>query len=354
MSETLRNVTPNLAELLVMLPDCTTEDIDEMVRFLKLLHRGRANLQLASAAVSGSGAASSQPVSGYGPVDRSTGRPPNFSGGFGGASGSGSASRHQGGPYGQRPSASSGGGTATSNATPNAGGGANYFLPPPPPPPPVHPGGGDRKNYKGRGDHHPPPKNPSAYSFHGRAICQSHIDAVVAKLERATSAAEAKTALQKCQDEPGLYPATFALFGRYCRNCYLTGMGWKHTPAHSVAECKLLGTRCMIECRNCKNGECHWIDDCPLRPGKVFYGTGGIATAGGAGGKNKNGSSSAGYGPMSATEQGKKQRTVDQDLQNRLSNPNSEDETAESALAAEMIGMNPFGGPIVGNGAVGG
>ena len=41
MAQPLKQVTPNLAELLQLLPECTNDDIDELLKFLKLLHRGR-------------------------------------------------------------------------------------------------------------------------------------------------------------------------------------------------------------------------------------------------------------------------------------------------------------------------
>lgn len=91
------------------------------------------------------------------------------------------------------------------------------------------------------------------------------IEQIESNLGSATTAEEAKAALAICQEDKELYHGTFAIFGKYCRNCYLGGVGFENVPQHSVAECKQLGNRCFVECRNCANGECHWIDDCPKR-----------------------------------------------------------------------------------------
>lgn len=213
---TLKHVTPNLAELLMILPDCTNEDVDEVVRFLRILHRGRASSQ---------GLAERQGLDWQ--RERS---PRRF----------------------HRSASALENGVAVRNST---GG--------------VHNWGGHLSSgfpQKGKGKS-VKVQNPSLdYTYYGKEIEQEVINEVeTALMSAGTNPAEARAAYSLCQENPKLYPGLFAIFGRFCRNCFLGGCGFINTPQHTVAECKALGNPCWVECRNCSNGVCHWIDDCPVR-----------------------------------------------------------------------------------------
>lgn len=260
MSGTLREVTPNLAELLHMLPNCTNEDVDEVVRFLRILHRGREEKQFGAP----------------GPMQMMRDRSPR---------------RYDGKGYG------------------------GY----------------------GKGLGKRQVSNPSTeYTFHGREIPTECIAQIEATLCAATTPVECRAALQMCQEDPKLYPGTFAIFGKFCRNCYLSGMGFANTPQHSVAECKAMGNPCWVECRNCADGSCHWIDDCPIRKAGQQFNQG--ASFGGKGGGG--GVSLVGGGPPMNVLQSSPQTSV------TSSSSNASNTMGNSGAPLMHIGNNPMNQPM--------
>ncbi|CAD7947795.1 unnamed protein product [Amoebophrya sp. A120] len=258
MGETLRSVTPNLVELFEMLGDCTTEDIDELTRFLKLLLRGRVTTGPAANANLNSGGGSSNFKNFANPAASSretTGAewPPRIP-----------APTQRASPYGLVPfdhlAPQQGGGSAPSSARKGGKGGAVKD----------NVGGSAAKGGSNNGTTLRKVQNPSPeYNFHGRPVDQGEVDEVMTKLQAAGSLDECKKAMLHCQDDERLKYACYAIFGKRCRNCYLMGLSWQNLPSHTVAECKALGNPCMIECRNCPGESPHWLDDCPKKgPGK--------------------------------------------------------------------------------------
>lgn len=98
--------------------------------------------------------------------------------------------------------------------------------------------------------------NPSKeFKYYNNEIEEEHIQTCFSTFGAADATPEAaKQAYDACHGTPKLYTACFSIFGRFCRNCFLSGVGWTNTPQHTVAECKAQGNPCWVECRNCGDG----------------------------------------------------------------------------------------------------